>query len=554
MTRPIASMLRRFISQTLLLWIAFLLTATTAAVAIHRLYQTAHEEIAAQSDHLLQRERSQVLEQIRTYTEHMRRSTIVELAAFHEDGLTQSLRKWDDAREVVVGTFQWDPAQGFLASSPFPPGAPSPDQVAGLWHEFRAWRAGHLKSTKRDPLAQGRFQTSVYSTMDNSLFPSSDLGYQTENLEIVAYAGRHADPWAGWGGLVDDPLAPWVIWYQTGPEEPIRGCFIDVRWIVAQLRSQNLTTVSARHELMALPISGAASPHALTDQLPELPSYFLTVDPGDLFAKKETSARLSALTAAALFALFILGGLVLTFYTRREKQDAERKINFVGQVSHELRTPLTSIRMYADLLGQPDLLETKRLKFAQTIGRESARLGVLVERLLALNELERGNRKITSAPVDLVAVIHETVDEMNGALSAAGITVETKLPEGGIFVRSDHSALKQALLNLLENAEKYARDGKRILITVISEPNLVLVEVSDFGPGIPRSLRARLFEPFVQGAQTLTTKSPGVGLGLSIARGTLRRVGGDLVLLQTERGATFQLRLPASSTPIVSAA
>ena len=77
----------------------------------------------------------------------------------------------------------------------------------------------------------------------------------------------------------------------------------------------------------------------------------------------------------------------------------------------------------------------------------------------------------------------------------------------------------------------------------------VLVRVTDRGPGIPAPVRERLFEPFVQGGQTLTDKSPGVGLGLSLARGLLRQSGADLAALPTAAGAAFEIRLPRASAP-----
>jgi len=535
----------RLRSRTLLLWISFLVVGIAAALALHRLYQTARQEIAAQSERVIQQERAYILDLIGAYTKEVRRSIIAELASFHVDGLSPSLRKWDDKTELVVGTFIWDAERGFIPTSPPPSRVPPPEELTRLWLDFRDWRAAHPQATHRDPSKTASFRTWVYPTLDNPLFPSPDLGYQSENLDILTHAGQIADPWAGWAGHETDPEAPWVFWYQAGPSAPVRGCFIDVKVILRHLRNQSTDTNYARFAL--IPASSARTPptsHAWIESLAEIPAYFLALDSGDLLHQKESNVRLTALVAAALFSLFILGGAALTLYTRRERRDAERKITFVTQVSHELRTPLTSIRMYADLLGQPELLDQKRLKFAQTIGRESARLGALVERLLALNDLERGEKKITCKPVDLCAVIRETLEERHGSLQAAGLVVETQLPESPAIALSDYSTVKQALLNLLENAEKYAREGGRLRLQVRADSDPLLIEVADLGPGIPRAIRARLFEPFVQGGQTLTNKSPGVGLGLSIARGTLRRVGADLVLLDTEPGATFQLRLP----------
>jgi signal transduction histidine kinase len=200
--------------------------------------------------------------------------------------------------------------------------------------------------------------------------------------------------------------------------------------------------------------------------------------------------------------------------------------------------------MFADMLAAPDLPEAKRTRFASTISRESERLGALIERLLMFNALAKGGPAAVVTSVDVGAVVRETLEEMDATLLGAGFTVEPTLPEKTILAATDRSALKQALLNLLENALKYARDGRVIRVALVDETGGVRVRVADNGPGIPRELGTRVFEPFVQGGRTLTDKSPGVGLGLSIARGLLRQAGGDLVLLPAEKGAVFEIRLP----------
>jgi signal transduction histidine kinase len=158
--------------------------------------------------------------------------------------------------------------------------------------------------------------------------------------------------------------------------------------------------------------------------------------------------------------------------------------------------------------------------------------------------LEKAGAPATLAPVDAAAVVRETLEEMDGTLQAAAMHVETDLPVEPVVVATDRAALKQALLNLLENALKYARAGKLIRVELASAADAVRLRVADAGPGIPRALGERVFEPFVQGGQTLVDKSPGLGLGLSIARGLLRRAGGDLLLLPSATGALFEIRLP----------
>ena len=523
-----------------LLWLGFAVAALAAGLAVHRLYATVRREIADQGARALQQEQAAARERIRSYTAEVRRSTLSELTAFHVDGLGYALRQWDEANDIIVGTFQWEPARGFLPGFTPPAGGRQPEAIVRLWQEFREWRGSHAAAKGRDALAVGGFRSMVYHTIDNPAFPPADLGYQSENLDILTHAGKPVDPWAGWAGSTTDPAAPWIFWYQAGPDTPVRGCLVNVPPIVAQLRSEFSDTSVAR---IALVNAGACEPARAALAIDGLPAHRLTVASGDVFRAKESNARLPALVAALLFGLFLLGAAVLTAYTRREAQEAERKITFVAQVSHELRTPLTSIRMFADLLGEPGLPDAKRAKFAGAISAESRRLGALIDRLLAFNTLQLGGKKLACQPVDVTAIVQETVEAMTPTLRAAGLSAEVDLPAEPAVALSEASTLKQALLNLLDNAAKYARDTGPLRITLATTSEQIRVRVADCGPGIPDTIRRRLFEAFVQGGQTLTDKSPGVGLGLSLARGLLRQTSGDLVWLDREPGAVFEIQL-----------
>ncbi len=532
--------------RTSLLWVLFALAAIATGLAVHRLYQTAREEIAAQSERALDQEQARVLARVQTYTDNVRRSTLVNLVSFHVDGLNSTLRQWDESNDIVLGTFLWDPVRGFAPDLQIPTGGPNREELVNLWREFREWRAAHPTDTSRAPSQTGFFQTIAYRTFDNPALPATELGYQGENLDILTHAGRRIDPWAGWAGSQRTPGTPWVFWYQAGPDDVVRGCFVNTVPLVSQLRSEFTDRSFAQVELVEEK-SGASSASTRTTTLsPWLPAQGLTATPGEIFLRKESDARFTALITALLFGLFLTGGAALTARTRRESREAGRKITFVAQVSHELRTPLTSIRMFADMLATPGLPETKRTKFAQTISTESQRLEQLIERLLAFNTLERGAAKITRVPIDVAAITRETIEEMNSTLGAAGLKAEMDLPAGPVVALADHSSVKQALLNLLDNAIKYAREGGLVRIKLTNDSANVRLTVADDGLGIPRAIHDRLFEPFVQGGQTLTNKSPGVGLGLSIARGMLRQAGGDLVLLNSITGATFEIRLQKS--------
>lgn len=524
-----------FQSRLLLLWGLFLGAALVAGFAVHRLYRTAQQEVDAQAARAVEQARMRAEERIRTFVDDARRSIMTELAGFHEDGLAATLRRWDAANEIVTATFRWDAKRGFTVDAPAPI-LTTDDDLAGLWGEFRAWRTNHPNLLNRDPVKTGRFQVMAVRTLDNPALPAATLRYQAENLDLVADAKQVVDPWAGWAAGDGAPRDEWIFWYQAGPVAPVRGCLVNSgplrQALLAEIAGGETANVSMQ------PGTGLAEAG--------FPGYRLAVEPGKIFFQKSVEARLNALIAAALLGLFLLGGAALTIYSRREARDAGRKITFVTQVSHELRTPLTSIRMFADLLTAPDVTDEKRLKFAGTIAAESSRLSALIERLLAFNALEQAPKPVSRAPVAVDAVVREVVDEMKPTLDDAGLRPALELPAAPVMALGDRSILKQALLNLVENACKYARGSGPLAIAVAPVGAHVALRVADRGPGIPAEVRDRLFEPFVQGGGTLTTKSPGVGLGLSLARGLLRQTGATLELRPAAAGATFEILLPAA--------
>src|SRR5262249_29133833 len=153
---------------------------------------------------------------------------------------------------------------------------------------------------------------------------------------------------------------------------------------------------------------------------------------GELFLRKENSARLTALIATLLLGLFLSGGVALTLHTRRTSREAERKIAFATQVSHELRTPLTSIRMFADMLAVPGLPEEKPSGWRGTRGAEGGRLGTLTERLLALNAREHGPATIAVGRVAVAAIVRGPAEELRPPRRAAGLMVERDAPAGPV--------------------------------------------------------------------------------------------------------------------------
>ena len=533
-----------------LIWTGFVVTSLAIGFAVHHLYQTARQEIVSQREQALKQEMARVNAEAERVAGAEHRSFIGALAGMHVDGLGPTLRRWGESESSVVGVFQWEEEGGFSFEPKQSPLPWTPANLEQLRKEFGDWRQKHPTALNGHRGEGGQETGAYYSTRNNPWLAGQSLGYQDENLDILAHDGKAVDPWGGWAAEASS--STWVFWYQAGPTAPVRGCFVDAERIVRKVSGELADTALARMEIVRGAARASGAP-ALGEAAPlaGFPGYLLVATPGSVFDEKESRAGWSVLVVGLLFGVFLMGAGFLTMYTLRETRDATRKTTFVSQVSHELRTPLTSIRMFADMLAAPGLAEEKRARFAGHISRESERLGTLIERLLAFNALEAGKQKVTMQLVDVAQLVGESTERMQAPLLAAAMRADVHLPPAPVEVTTDPIALRQALLNLIDNAVKYAGRGV-VRIEVTSDRREIRVRVADEGPGVPAAVRDTLFEPFVQGGTRLTDKSPGVGLGLSIARGMLRQAGGDLVLLQSETGAVFEIRLPVATAGTLS--
>ena len=241
-----------------------------------------------------------------------------------------------------------------------------------------------------------------------------------------------------------------------------------------------------------------------------------------------------------------MGGRALLREARRTEEEAAQKTSFVANVSHELRTPLTTIRLYAELLHQGRVTDRDRqIEYLATIGRESERLGRLVNDVLDFSRLEQGQKQFTKTQLDLGAEIAGMVSMQTPSLEAAGLEVELTTPADPLVLETDRDAIQQIVLNLLDNVAKYAADGREVSITVVRRsPRGAEITVADRGPGVPAALRQAVFERFRRLDESLTATRSGAGLGLSIARALARGLGGDLECRsRSGGGAEFVLLL-----------
>jgi signal transduction histidine kinase len=217
---------------------------------------------------------------------------------------------------------------------------------------------------------------------------------------------------------------------------------------------------------------------------------------------------------------------------------------FLSTASHELRTPLASLQGTVELLEEelanaaPNLDAARRR--AATAHRQTERLTTLAADLLDLGRLD-ADAPLAVAPVELAELVGTIAAETEASAHAAQVRLVVR-DAGPAWARADARAAARIVRALLDNALRHgARPGGTVTIAVETEGERVAVRVSDDGVGLPESDRERVFGRFERGARA----GAGFGLGLPIARGLARRMGGDVVAAPTETGACFVATLPA---------
>ncbi|MBN2163692.1 MAG: hypothetical protein JXR25_07465 [Pontiellaceae bacterium] len=302
------------------------------------------------------------------------------------------------------------------------------------------------------------------------------------------------------------------------------------------MQSGSIAETSGTSAVLSVPV-GPALPHW------ELALH--TTD-GALGPAAQRYALLSGLLVFILFiVLFSAGGLLLR-ETVRNRLEAQQKTTFVSNVSHELKTPLTTIRMYAELLGEGRVSDIeKRGRYLKTIASESERLSRLVNNVLDFSRLEQNRKQYRISHFDLCEVVSETVASQRIRIGEAGMELSVVLPNVTAMVKSDRDAVQQVLLNLIDNAVKYAAAGGRLTIELAEASGGFRIAVADAGPGIAKEHRRKIYERFYRIDDSITASSQGSGLGLSLSRRLITDLGGALEYHEAEcGGACFVMTVP----------
>jgi signal transduction histidine kinase len=274
----------------------------------------------------------------------------------------------------------------------------------------------------------------------------------------------------------------------------------------------------------------------------------LSDDRFDAWVRSVVTANL-AIIAVTFLVILTAAAFALRFILH-EMELSELKSTFVSNVSHELKTPLALIRLFSETLEMGRVTEPEKQKeFLRIIHKESDRLTHLINNVLDLSRIEQGKKTYQLEPVDLAAIVRETLTAYQFQLEQQGFAVESQIEENLPPVRADGAALTQAILNLMDNAIKYSGTRRYLRVELAREGAEARIAVEDHGVGIPPREQASIFEKFYRVEKGLVHDVKGSGLGLALVKHIVDGHGGRITVdSRPGQGSRFSIFLPLGET------
>jgi signal transduction histidine kinase len=234
---------------------------------------------------------------------------------------------------------------------------------------------------------------------------------------------------------------------------------------------------------------------------------------------------------------------------RAAAEEANRvKSAFLATMSHELRTPLGAVIGYHDLLvtGVAGPLNPEQQQYLRRLRSSATHLLSLIDEVLSFARLEAARETVYTEEIVLGVLLDDVANIARPLAQARGLTFTARTPDASAVIGTDVQKARQILVNLAGNAVKYTEHGEVSMYAEVRD-RMLMVAVSDTGPGIAEENIEKIFDPFWQVENSAARRAGGTGLGLSVARKLARLMGGDIdVRSVVGEGSTFTLRLPVT--------
>lgn len=264
--------------------------------------------------------------------------------------------------------------------------------------------------------------------------------------------------------------------------------------------------------------------------------------------ENSSSSYMFVILIAIIMFVALAGGFFAVYRsTKSQILLANKRQDFVSAVSHELKTPLTAIRMYAELLQNSWVAnETKRQKYYALIVNETERLSRLIQNVLNLSKLERGNWNVQFSKVNPKTILDTFVATYTQNIEKHGFDLTVTSDICNMQLTLDKDAVMQILTNVVDNSLKFARDSayKMIALELRVSENDVYFVVRDYGPGIPQKELSHVFEEFYRVGNEMTRTTAGTGIGLSMVKKLCDMTNMKIEIENAGPGLRTKLHLP----------
>lgn len=261
------------------------------------------------------------------------------------------------------------------------------------------------------------------------------------------------------------------------------------------------------------------------------------------FEKRRSRQNTMVFGEGAVLALSLLVGIyIINKSAKREIQSANQQSNFLLSVSHELKSPIAAIKLALQTLIRPGLPAEKESKFLHSAINDTNRLEKLVQNILLSANIEDKAIELYKTEVDVTSLVRKLVNQFHTEYPSR--TIEVDVHDSGVTLSADEQHLKQAIVNLIDNAIKYSDTDQPIMITLTSDSKKVSVKVSNYGSPIDAGERSKIFEKFYRVKKFDIREKEGTGIGLYITKEIIEAHNGTIQVNSTKGLNHFTIQLP----------